>query len=115
MLGPASIGLVESPYTAIGLLCVGGFAHQTLSGALYTITTDVFSKSDVATATGLLGMSGYLGAALFTLLFGYLVTRIGYNPLFLLLAVFDLVAAAVVGLFVRQGAIANPMLAPEAS
>ena len=113
MLGPASIGLVDSPYAAIGLLCVGGFAHQTLSGALYTITSDVFSKSDVATATGALGMSGYLGAALFTLLFGYLVTRIGYNPLFLLLAVFDLVAAAVVTLSVRQTACAASTPTPE--
>lgn len=104
MLGPASIGLVDSPYAAIALLCVGGFAHQTLSGALYSITSDVFGKNDVATATGLLGMSGYLGAALFTLLFGVLVTRIGYSPLFLLLAIFDLVAAAVVILFVRSSA-----------
>ncbi|HEX7643584.1 MAG TPA: MFS transporter [Burkholderiaceae bacterium] len=102
MIGPASIGLVDSPYAAIALLCVGGFAHQILSGALYSITSDVFGKNDVATATGLLGMSGYLGAALFTLLFGYLVTRIGYSPLFLLLAIFDFVAAAIVGLFVHQ-------------
>jgi ACS family hexuronate transporter-like MFS transporter len=101
MFGPASIGLVDSPYAAIALLCVGGFAHQTLSGALYSITSDVFGKNDVATATGLLGMSGYLGAALFTLLFGVLVTHIGYSPLFLLLAIFDFVAAAVVVLFVR--------------
>jgi ACS family hexuronate transporter-like MFS transporter len=114
MIGPASIGLVDSPYTAIGLLCIGGFAHQTLSGALYSITSDVFGKNDVATATGLLGMSGYLGAALFTLLFGFLVTRIGYNPLFLLLAVFDLVAAAVVVLFVRQEQVDGSVLAAEA-
>jgi ACS family hexuronate transporter-like MFS transporter len=102
MIGPASIGLVDSPYAAIGLLCIGGFAHQVLSGALYSITADVFGKDDVATATGLLGMSGYLGAALFTLLFGYLVTRVGYSPLFLLLAVFDLVAAAVVVVCVQH-------------
>lgn len=114
MVGPASIGLVDSPYAAIGLLSMGGFAHQTLSGALYSITSDVFGKNDVATATGLLGMSGYLGAALFTLLFGFLVTRIGYNPLFLLLAVFDLVAAAVVVLFVRQEQIDGSALAAGA-
>lgn len=50
----------------------------------------------LATATGLTGMSGYLGATLFTLLFGILVTQIGYGPLFVLLAAFDLVAVAVV-------------------
>lgn len=102
MIGPACIGLVASPYTAIALLCVGGFAHQTLSGALYSITSDVFGKNEVATATGLAGMSGYLGATVFTLLFGVLVTHVGYGPLFLLLAVFDLVAAIVVALLVRE-------------
>nr|WP_217910491.1 MFS transporter [Paraburkholderia youngii] len=96
MIGPACVGLVESPYMAVALLCVGGFAHQTLSGALYAITSDMFGKHEVATATGMGGMAGYLGAAAFTALFGVLVTQIGYSPLFVLLAVFDLIAAVVV-------------------
>jgi ACS family hexuronate transporter-like MFS transporter len=103
MIAPGCIGLVASPYTAIFLLCIGGFAHQTLSGALYAITSDVFGKNEVATATGLAGMSGYLGATLFTMLFGYLVTHVGYSPLFVVLAVFDLLAAIVVWTMVREG------------
>ncbi|MGF6606122.1 ACS family hexuronate transporter-like MFS transporter [Paraburkholderia sp. WSM4175] len=102
MIGPACIGLVESPYMAVALLCVGGFAHQTLSGALYAITSDMFGKHEVATATGMGGMAGYLGAAAFTALFGVLVTQIGYSPLFVVLAVFDLIAAAVVCLMARS-------------
>jgi MFS transporter, ACS family, hexuronate transporter len=102
MIGPACVGLVASPYAAIALLCVGGFAHQTLSGALYAITADMFGKDEVATATGMGGMAGYLGAAAFTALFGVLVTRIGYSPLFVVLAVFDLVAAAVVCLLAKS-------------
>jgi ACS family hexuronate transporter-like MFS transporter len=102
MIGPACIGLVASPYVAVALLCVGGFAHQTLSGALYAITSDMFGKSEVATATGMGGMAGYLGAAAFTALFGVLVTRIGYSPLFVVLAVFDLIAAAVVCLMAKS-------------
>ncbi|SEH98913.1 MFS transporter [Pseudomonas fuscovaginae UPB0736] len=96
MIGPACIGLVESPYTAIALLCVGGFAHQTLSGALYAITSDSFGKNEVATATGVGGMFGYFGAALFTMLLGIMVTKVGYNPLFVALAIFDIVAALLV-------------------
>lgn len=96
MIGPACVGLVASPYVAIGLLCVGGFAHQTLSGALYALTSDMFGKNEVATATGLGGMAGFLGAAAFTALFGVLVTQVGYSPLFVLLAVFDLLAIGVV-------------------
>ena len=103
MIAPGCIGLVESPYTAIALLCVGGFAHQTLSGALYAITSDVFGKNEVATATGLAGMSGYLGATLFTLVFGVMVTHVGYSPMFVVLAVFDVMAAIVVFALVREG------------
>jgi ACS family hexuronate transporter-like MFS transporter len=102
MIGPACIGLVESPYTAIALLCIGGFAHQTLSGALYSITSDSFGKNEVATATGMGGMFGYLGAAAFTLVFGVLVTKIGYSPLFVVLAIFDIVAAFVVWNVARE-------------
>lgn len=104
MIGPGCIGLVDSPYMAIALLCVGGFAHQTLSGALYAITSDVFGKNEVATATGLAGMSGYLGATLFTLVFGVVVTHVGYSPMFVVLAVFDVIAAIVVFALVRAPA-----------
>ncbi len=113
MIGPGCIGLVESPYTAIALLCVGGFAHQTLSGALYAITSDVFGKNEVATATGLAGMSGYLGAAIFTIVFGFLVTKIGYSPLFVVLAVFDLIACVVVWTMVRESAPRGPLQSAE--
>ncbi|WP_244817566.1 MFS transporter [Caballeronia sp. Lep1P3] len=102
MVGPACVGLVASPYAAVALLCVGGFAHQTLSGALYAITSDMFGKNEVATATGMGGMAGYLGAAAFTALFGVLVTKIGYSPLFVVLAVFDIIAAGVVCLLARR-------------
>jgi ACS family hexuronate transporter-like MFS transporter len=102
MIGPACIGLVESTYMAIFLLCVGGFAHQTLSGALYSITSDSFGKTEVATATGMGGMFGFLGAAAFTLVFGVLVTKVGYSPLFVVLAVFDIIAAIVVWMVARE-------------
>lgn len=109
MIAPGCVGLVESPYTAILLLCIGGFAHQTLSGALYSITSDVFGKNEVATATGLAGMSGYLGATLFTLLFGVLVTHVGYSPMFVVLAVFDVLAAIVVWMLVRESGPRPPL------
>jgi ACS family hexuronate transporter-like MFS transporter len=116
MIAPGCIGLVASPYTAIFLLCIGGFAHQTLSGALYAITSDVFGKNEVATATGLCGMSGYLGATLFTLVFGILVTHVGFSPLFVVLAVFDVLAAVVVWVLVRERGPKPPVMAtPSAS
>jgi len=56
----------------------------------------------VATATGMGGMCGYLGAAVFTLVFGILVTQIGYSPLFVVLAAFDIVAAVLVWKVARE-------------
>lgn len=103
MVGPACVGFVESPYTAIALLCVGGFAHQTLSGALYSVTSDVFTKDEVATATGMGGMMGYLGAAAFTAVFGLLVSKVGYSPLFVVLTVFDLIGAVVCCTLAKKG------------
>ena len=110
MIGPACVGLVSSPYAAIALLCAGGFAHQMLSGALYSITSDSFGKNEVATATGLAGMFGFLGAALFTLVFGIMVTKIGYSPLFVVLAIFDIVAALVIISVARE--VVRPPAAP---
>ena len=56
----------------------------------------------MATATGMGGMFGYLGAAAFTLVFGVMVTRIGYSPLFVVLAIFDIVAAFIVWTVARE-------------
>jgi ACS family hexuronate transporter-like MFS transporter len=108
--GPACVGLVASPYAAIALLCVGGFAHQTLSGALFSITSDLFGKNEAATAIGMGSMMGFLGAAAFTAVFGVLVTPVGYSPLFVTLAVFDLIAAVVVCVIARPRDTSGPNL-----
>jgi ACS family hexuronate transporter-like MFS transporter len=110
MIGPALISFAVDPITAILCFALGGFAHQMLSSMMYALMGDVFEKSDVATATGIAGMFGYLGGTLFTLLIGALADTIGYNPLFALLLLFDLVAAATLWAFigVRKGAAAAP-------
>jgi ACS family hexuronate transporter-like MFS transporter len=106
MVGPALISFTVGPIAAILCFSLGGFAHQMLSSMMYAVVGDVFEKSEVATATGIAGMFGYLGGAAFTLVVGALATTIGYEPLFALLFLFDLVAAAVLWLFVgpRRGA-----------
>ena len=95
MIGPACVGLAASPYAAIALFCVGTFAHQALSGALFTLASDVFGQHEVATATGLSGMLGYFGATVFSLVVGALAGTVGYNPLFVCLMLFDVVGALV--------------------
>jgi len=100
MVGPALISFVAEPITAILCFSLGGFAHQMLSSMMYALVGDVIEKSDVATATGVAGMFGYLGGAGFTLMVGALANRIGYEPLFALLFVFDLAAALALWLFI---------------
>jgi MFS transporter, ACS family, hexuronate transporter len=107
----ALISFVVSPIVAILCFSLGGFAHQMLSSMMYALMGDVFEKPEVATATGVAGMFGYLGGALFTLMVGALANSIGYEPLFALLFLFDLVAALTLWAFlgVRQGQVAEQL------
>jgi ACS family hexuronate transporter-like MFS transporter len=95
MIGPACIGLAPDAYWAIGLFCIGGFAHQMLSGALTTLSADLFPRAMVGTASGMAGTVSWTGGLLFSLVVGALASAIGYNPLFAALAVFDLMGAAI--------------------
>ncbi|WP_034916873.1 MFS transporter [Erwinia sp. 9145] len=96
MIGPGMIGLFTSPYVAIGLLCIGGFAHQSLSGALITLSSDVFGRNEVATANGLTGMAAWMASTMFALVVGALADTLGFSPLFAALAVFDLMGAVII-------------------
>jgi len=111
MVGPALVSFAVSPIVAILCFSLGGFAHQMLSSMMYALMGDVFEKKEVATATGVAGMFGYLGGAIFTLVVGALANTIGYEPLFAVLFLFDIVAAATLWGFigVRSGtAVAQP-------
>ena len=98
MIAPACVGLAFSPYLAIALFSIGGFAHQMISGLINTLTTDVFPRDAVARANGLVGMFGWIGGLLFSLLIGALADTVGFGPLFGLIGVFDITAA--IALFV---------------
>jgi ACS family hexuronate transporter-like MFS transporter len=73
MTGMAFVGFVESPIAAIALLCLGGFAHQTLSVTVITMSSDLFKRNEVATVAGMAGTMGNLGVLIFSLLIGGLV------------------------------------------
>ena len=101
MMSVGLAGFVESPYLAIALLSVAGFAHQTLSVTVITMASDLFRRNEVATVAGMAGTFGNLGLLLFNLAIGALVTTIGYAPFFVGLGVLDLVGAAVLWTVVR--------------
>jgi ACS family hexuronate transporter-like MFS transporter len=102
MMGMAFVGFVQSPYTAIALLSLGGFAHQTLSVTVITMSSDLFKRGEVATVAGMAGTCGNAGLLIFNLLIGSLVVAIGYTPFFIGLAALDLIAAAVLWTVVRE-------------
>lgn len=102
MVGPACIGLASGPAMAIALFCVGGFAHQLLSGALLTLSSDLFDRRSVATVAGLGGSAAWIGGLGFSLVVGGLADRIGYHPLFACLAIFDLLGAVVLWRLLRR-------------
>jgi ACS family hexuronate transporter-like MFS transporter len=102
MMGVAFVGYVDSPYAAIALLSLAGFAHQTLSVTVITMSSDLFRRNEVATVAGMCGTFGNLGLLIFSLLIGGLVANIGYTPFFVALAVLDLLAAVLLWCLVRE-------------
>lgn len=104
LTGMMFVGKVESAYAAIALLCLGGFAHQTLSVTVITMASDLFRRNEVATVAGLAGMMGNLGLLLFSLLIGGLVTKIGYDPFFVALGVLDIAGAVLLWTLVKDRA-----------
>ncbi|MCC3747058.1 MFS transporter [Rouxiella badensis] len=112
MIGPGLIGLFTSPYVAIALLCVGGFAHQSLSGSLITLSSDVFGRNEVATANGLTGMAAWTASTLFALVVGALADTIGFSPLFAALSVFDLLGAIIIWTVLQNRSAVNPVSVP---
>jgi ACS family hexuronate transporter-like MFS transporter len=102
MLGVAFVGTVQSPYVAVALLSLAGFAHQTLSVTVITMASDLFKRNEVATVAGMAGTCGNAGVLLFSLLMGALVTQVGYTPFFVGLAALDLVGAVVLWTVVRE-------------
>ncbi|MEO5708138.1 MAG: MFS transporter [Alteraurantiacibacter sp.] len=102
MTGMAAVGMTSNPYIVVGLLCLGGFAHQTLSVTVLTMASDLFRRSEVATAAGLAGLAANLGVLAFSLTLGGLVDTVGYGPFFILLGVLDLFGAAILWTLVRK-------------
>ena len=108
MTGMAAVGFVQSPSAALALLCLGGFAHQTLSVTVITMSSDLFKRNEVATVAGMAGTCGNAGVFVFNAVIGGLVAALGYTPFFVGLAVLDLVGAAVLWSVVREPDTAAP-------
>jgi ACS family hexuronate transporter-like MFS transporter len=101
MTAVAFAGFVSNPYAAIGLISFAGFAHQTLSVTVITMSSDLFKRNEVATVAGMAGTFGNGGLLLFSLMIGALVSKIGYSPFFVALAALDIAGAIVLWTVVK--------------
>lgn len=104
MIGMIFVSTVHSAALAVALLCLGGFAHQTLSISAITLASDLFPEHEVGTATGIAGLGANLGVLIFTLVLGSLVDRVGYGPFFIVLGLGDLVGALLLWTLIRKRA-----------
>lgn len=102
MIGVAFTGVVQDPLVAVALISLAGFAHQTLSVTMITMATDLFPRNEVGTVAGMAGTCANLGILIFTYELGQRVDQIGYSPVFMLLAVLDIVAAIVAWTVIRK-------------
>jgi ACS family hexuronate transporter-like MFS transporter len=82
-------------------LCLGGFAHQTLSVTVISMSADLFPRREVATVTGLASFSAGAGNLSFTLAIGALVATIVYAPFFVALGFGDLIGVVLLWTLVR--------------
>lgn len=62
-------------WTIVGVLGLAGGAHQAWSASVYTLGSDMFPKSDVASITGLSGMAGQIGSVLFQTAVGFTLSH----------------------------------------
>jgi len=94
MIFAVFVGNAPTAGWAIFFICIGAFAHQTMSATLMTLPADLFPKRTVATANGLSGAMAFGGGLLFTAIIGRVAKHIGYGPLFTSIAFFDIIGVA---------------------
>jgi ACS family hexuronate transporter-like MFS transporter len=90
---------VESLWGAVALVCMATAGHQAWSANVYTLISDMFPRSTVASLAGLAGFAGAIGGMLLAKLAGQVLQLThSYFPLFLIGGSAYLVAFAIIQL-----------------
>ncbi len=72
----------NSIYLAVALIALATAAHQGWSANVYTMSSDLFPKNNVASVMGIGGMFGATGGILIATFAGIIRVKYGYLPLF---------------------------------
>ena len=75
------------------LLFVAGFCIYAINGTAWAYATDIGGRVFSGTSSGILNFSAYMGAAAQALVYGFLLTTIGWSGVFGSLAVFCVIMA----------------------
>ena len=94
-------GYTGRPSVALLFICIATFGHQCWSANLLVMPADLFPRRMVASACGLAGMCGIIGASLFTLLVGFMLKSFGYRTIFTIVGLLYPIAAVLFLLLVR--------------
>ncbi len=97
---PICLGaVVNNLWLAVLIIGVATAAHQGFSANLYTLPSDVFPRSAVASVVGIGGMIGAIGGMAMAKYAGWVLDKIGsYTPIFVVAATAYLLALGVVHL-----------------
>lgn len=91
LLGCYYLPVTQSFLLVASLVCAGFFIYgpQILTGV---IATDYVSKNVAATATGLIGTSGYIGASLSGIGIGWIIDEFGWGGIFIVFLISSFVS-----------------------
>jgi ACS family hexuronate transporter-like MFS transporter len=103
--------LAKLPLLWWGAICLVYFGHYALSANMFATVADYFPNQVTARMTSLTGIAGGFSGWLFPLLTGYLIDRVSYTPVFVLVALMP--AAGVGVLFLLLGRRDGTIPAPE--
>jgi ACS family hexuronate transporter-like MFS transporter len=107
---PASLFISNAPLSlAIVFFSMAMFAHQFWSTIVQTLPADICDSSIVGSVAGLMGAVGSFGGMLFSLLAGYLVTKHGYAPVFLIAGVMHPLSFILLLSIVRKVEVLEPI------
>lgn len=95
-------GRVDSPWVALGLIGLAMFFIQAKASSLFALPADLFPAVRVGTVWGLFGAAGAFGASAFTVVAGWLSQHYGYQPVFVAVAVTQLLSAVFIAWLVPR-------------
>ena len=96
-----AVFLVLDPTAAAGkvlvsvMLFAAGFAIYAISGVSFAYACDLGGRVFTATCSGLLDFSAYVGAALQSMIYGFILDKAGWNTVFISIAVLCLISALI--------------------